>query len=56
MNVSHLARAIANGVEENMFSLPKGPAGKVKLFKPKPAAASTTKEVPIIQLVLGLIN
>jgi linker histone H1 and H5 family len=44
MNISHLARAITSGVDEELFSLPKGPAGKVKLFKPK-AISTTTKEV-----------
>lgn len=40
-NNSHLNRAIATGVEQEIFSLPKSWSGKVKLYRP-PAA---TKEV-----------
>ncbi|GBE82395.1 predicted protein [Sparassis crispa] len=40
MNASQLNRAIAHGAEHGIFSLPKGPSGKVKLapkLKPAPA-------------------
>ena len=40
-NIAHLSRAIANG-EGELFTLPKGKSGKVKLYKGPPA---TTKEV-----------
>jgi len=39
-NIAHLSRAIANG-EGEIFALPKGKSGKVKLYKGSP---STTKE------------
>jgi len=39
-NIAHLSRAIANG-EGEIFTLPKGKSGKVKLYKGSP---STTKE------------
>jgi hypothetical protein len=50
MNVSHLARAIATGSEESLFALPKGPAGKVKLYKPPRVLSTTTKAVGSIIL------
>lgn len=40
---SQLNRAIAHGAEKGIFSLPKGPSGKVKLAKKPKADAS--KEV-----------
>lgn len=40
-NLFQLNRAITSGAENNIFALPKGPSGKVKLA-PK---ASATKEV-----------
>ncbi|KAI0646892.1 hypothetical protein C8Q79DRAFT_593150 [Trametes meyenii] len=45
VNTSHLNRAIANGAEEGIFALPKGPSGKVKLApKTKPAPANEVRE------------
>jgi len=43
-NIAHLSRAISNG-EGELFTLPKGKSGKVKLYK---GPSSTTKEVRII--------
>ena len=40
-NIAHLSRAISNG-EGELFTLPKGKSGKVKLYK---GPSSTTKEV-----------
>jgi len=40
-NIAHLSRAIANG-EGELFTLPKGKSGKVKLYK---GPSSITKEV-----------
>lgn len=44
-NVSLLNRAIAHGESTNMFVLPKGPSGKVKLAPKDKASAS--KEVRV---------
>ena len=40
-NIAHLSRAIANG-EGELFTLPKGKSGKVKLYK---GPSGATKEV-----------
>lgn len=47
LNLSQLNRAIAHGQEEGIFTLPKGPSGKVKLAPKKVVAttAAATKEV-----------
>jgi hypothetical protein len=42
LQASQLNRAITSGAEEGLFSLPKGPSGKVKLA---PKNKATTKEV-----------
>lgn len=48
LQTSQLNRAISNGAEEGIFSLPKGPSGKVKL-------APKTKPVPAAKEVSSLI-
>lgn len=44
VNATQLNRAIAHGAENGMFTLPKGPSGKVKLAV-KASKSSKTKEV-----------
>ncbi|OCH95602.1 hypothetical protein OBBRIDRAFT_788149 [Obba rivulosa] len=49
-NASQLNRAIAHGAEQGLFSLPKGPSGKVKLApKTKPAAKENAEPVGAIK-------
>lgn len=45
VNLSQLNRAIASGVESGLFTLPKGPSGKVKLAPKAKASTSGSKEV-----------
>lgn len=45
-NLSHLNRAITAGADKEIFKLPKGPSGKVKLApEAKAAAVAAAKEV-----------
>jgi histone H1/5 len=44
LQTSQLNRAISHGTQEGIFSLPKGPSGKVKLA---PKAKTAIKEVCI---------
>lgn len=46
-NLFQLNRAITTGAEQGVFSLPKGPSGKIKLApkRPRTAAATEMKEV-----------
>ena len=41
---NHISKAIVRGAEKKVFTLPKGPSGKVKLA-PKTKPAAETKEV-----------
>jgi len=42
--ITQLSRAIAVGAEKNIFSLPKGPSGRVKLAPKTPKVADDAKE------------
>ncbi|KAH9174213.1 hypothetical protein EDB89DRAFT_1953778 [Lactarius sanguifluus] len=42
--ITQLSRAIAVGAEKNVFSLPKGPSGRVKLAPKAPKVADDAKE------------
>jgi histone H1/5 len=50
-NIYQLNRAITHGAESNVFVLPKGPSGKIKLA-PK-AKAGAAKEVSLTRLLVS---
>ena len=43
-NLYQLNRAITSGAEKNIFQLPKGPSGKVKLAPKRPKAVAEEEE------------